>query len=241
MLSTPKAGAALETDTNRWGGDFYDFVPSTADAALCEKACREGFPASGYPYAKERCKAFTYVKPSSASPNGKCWLKETIPLPVTSTCCVSGVVRQDVCVHGSSGQVQTENANAEPLGSGLEYTLKGTGSWLHYAVATEERDSVIEGVTLRFSVSDPKVGWIAAIHVYDGNKRIWQVDDQSYGRDTNAQKPELFHITMPLTKPIQVRHGIGISLLPQTDTTGGSAKSATVEIHSVCAVVSLVR
>jgi hypothetical protein len=71
----------METNTNRYGEDFRDFLPSTADPVVCAEACEKD----------SRCRAWTWVKAELEGPNGHCWLKNRIPPAGQDDCCVSGV------------------------------------------------------------------------------------------------------------------------------------------------------
>ena len=223
---------ALEPNIDRPGGDYKHFPLSTADPKLCEQECRND-PAI-------RCKAFTYVKPTASAPKGICWLKETIPSPVENASCTSGVARQLICAHGNSGQIQDKQADASHHGWGVDYDVAGTGSWLQYAVPTNEADTIIEGVQLRFTLSNPKYGWIAAVHVYDGETVIKKFDNQIYGSSLSSEAPKTTDVLLPLDKPVRVSRGMGISILPQTKQAGGLSKIVNVEVHSVCALVRAV-
>ncbi len=74
----------MEQNTDRPWNDFRHFVPTSADPALCQKACADD----------TRCKAWTYVKPNTVQgPQPNCYLKSPAPNPVQNTCCVSGIKR----------------------------------------------------------------------------------------------------------------------------------------------------
>jgi hypothetical protein len=71
----------LEPDINRYGDDYHEFVPATANPDLCAEACEKG----------ARCKSWTWVKAELEGPTGHCWLKSGIPEATKDTCCVSGL------------------------------------------------------------------------------------------------------------------------------------------------------
>jgi hypothetical protein len=74
---------AMEMNTNRYGDDYRDFIPSRPEPALCAEAC-----------AKDgSCRAWTWVKSELEGPNGHCWLKRPAPAKSPDDCCVSGVIR----------------------------------------------------------------------------------------------------------------------------------------------------
>lgn len=236
-LFTPVVLLALEQNINRPGSDYHHFPPASPDPALCEKMCREGAPFP-YPYAKTRCKAFTYVKPTTSQPKGICWLKEKIPSPVKSSCCVSGVVRQSICVHGNSGQIQNKKVDASHYGWGIDYDVAGTGSWLQYSIPTSESDTIIEGIDLKFTIDNPKYGWLKAVHIYDGDKVLQKFDNQIYGSSLSSEKRKTINLSLPLSQPFKVNQGVGISILPETESAGGLQKIVNIEIHSVCVLVA---
>jgi hypothetical protein len=222
---------ALEQNTDRPGGDYKHFPLASPDPKLCEKECRED------PYI--RCKAFTYVKPSSSAPNGTCYLKEIIPLPVLKTNCISGLTRQLICVHGNSGQIQDKKAAASSYGWGIDYDVSGKGTWIQYSIPTTEADTIVEGVQLRFTIANPVYGWISAIHVYDADGMIQRFDNQRYGSSLSSEDPKTTNLLLPFEKPKSFTRGIGISILPESKKSGGLAKIVNMEFHSVCVLTTV--
>lgn len=219
---------AQEQNINRPGGDYKNFPLTKADPYECEKACRNDI----------RCKAWTYVKPGVQGPKAHCWLKDSIPLPQWDSNCISGVVRYEINVHGNSGQLQKKNEDAKPLGWGLEYEVAGVGSWIHYSIPTSEAGTVIEAVRIKYSISAPLYGWIRAIHVYDGDKRILTLDNQIYGISLSTNDPVTEDTVFPLLKPVRVTRGVGISIQPETKDAGGLMKIVKMTFRSVGIVVT---
>jgi uncharacterized protein YkwD len=80
------AGAEItrEENTDRPGMDYNTISLDTPDPSLCEQACRDD----------DKCKAYTYVKPGVQGKKANCWLKSSVPDPVPSNDCVSGVVQE---------------------------------------------------------------------------------------------------------------------------------------------------
>jgi PAN domain len=77
----PVASSPFEANVDRPGYDFQNFDLPQPRPELCRDAClREG-----------QCRAFTYVNPGFQGPNPRCWLKVSVPQPIPSNCCVSGV------------------------------------------------------------------------------------------------------------------------------------------------------
>ena len=69
----------FEYNFDRPGQDYRSFGVGSPN--VCRQAC----------IRDSNCKAFTYVKPSSAGESGVCWLKGSVPGRNPSTCCISGV------------------------------------------------------------------------------------------------------------------------------------------------------
>lgn len=72
---------SLEYNTDRPGGSYNSFDLSSPSPILCQQACS----------ADLKCQAFSYVNPGIQGPNARCWLKNSVSAPVSSSCCVSGV------------------------------------------------------------------------------------------------------------------------------------------------------
>ena len=68
-----------EDHTNRPGLDYNNFV--TNSWKECESTCGR----------EDRCTAWTYVRPGVQGPQGRCWLKQQVPHPVTDQNTISGV------------------------------------------------------------------------------------------------------------------------------------------------------
>lgn len=80
-LGRAVTGWPLEVGIDRPGSDFRDLDLADADPRLCESACR----------SEAQCLAFTYVHPGVQSDAARCWLKDSVPEPSPSDCCVSAV------------------------------------------------------------------------------------------------------------------------------------------------------
>jgi hypothetical protein len=86
-FETPAAGFpsqfTVEPGFDRPGADYENFeqTGSFQSPGLCRDACD----------SQPQCRSFTYVKPGIAGPKARCWLKNTVPPPVESLCCISGV------------------------------------------------------------------------------------------------------------------------------------------------------
>ncbi|MCB1627386.1 MAG: PAN domain-containing protein [Xanthomonadales bacterium] len=73
--------AAMEPGTDRPGSDYRDFDLDQADPAQCAMACD----------GDAQCAAWTYVQPGVQGDSARCWLKNQVPDPVASDCCISGL------------------------------------------------------------------------------------------------------------------------------------------------------
>ncbi|HKA86663.1 MAG TPA: PAN domain-containing protein [Haliangiales bacterium] len=72
----------VETNVNRYGGDYTGFDISQPRPLWCAYYCAED----------SRCLAFTYVPPGIQGPYAKCWLKSTVPGQSYAPGLVSGVI-----------------------------------------------------------------------------------------------------------------------------------------------------
>jgi hypothetical protein len=78
--SPPIGPTSLEPDVSRPGADYRTLVLPRADVELCRNACDyDG-----------RCHAYTYAHPGFRGPSAVCWLKSSVPAPVSDKCCISG-------------------------------------------------------------------------------------------------------------------------------------------------------
>ncbi len=87
--------AWAQASFDRPGGDYARLVIDSGDPAECAMKC-EG---------DRRCRAWSFNYPSEQSENAVCWLKNTVPARVASTCCISGVRGAGV-VEPFTGQVE---------------------------------------------------------------------------------------------------------------------------------------
>jgi hypothetical protein len=78
VLTLLSCSAFAVDGTNLPGNDYANFeAPS---AFVCRNTCG----------GESRCQAYTWVKPGIQGPNGRCWLKHTLPTIVKDACCNSG-------------------------------------------------------------------------------------------------------------------------------------------------------
>jgi hypothetical protein len=70
----------IELNTDRPGSDISTIALAKPKHILCHDACR----------SNSECVAWTYVKPGIISAKAHCRLKNKLPEPKRSSCCVSG-------------------------------------------------------------------------------------------------------------------------------------------------------
>jgi 1-phosphatidylinositol phosphodiesterase len=75
------AGPGFEVNVDRPGSDYRSFDLPAPQPDICRNQCM----------SETACVAFTYVNPGVQGPAARCWLKNSVPPPNPSGCCVSGV------------------------------------------------------------------------------------------------------------------------------------------------------
>jgi len=99
LLVGPPPEQVLEYDVVRYGSD-YDNIEMLIDSPeLCQAKCTKD----------PKCKAFTYSKAGIWEPNGRCWLKHSVPPRTSSPGNISGVIQRD----SSPYQVHTTTEKLE--------------------------------------------------------------------------------------------------------------------------------
>jgi PAN domain len=71
----------MENHTDRPGLDYHGF--DAVSPAACQNACLAD---------RDRCAAWTYVRPGVQGESARCYMKNAVPPPVPNLCCVSGVM-----------------------------------------------------------------------------------------------------------------------------------------------------
>jgi hypothetical protein len=79
----PQPDGKILAGINLNGQDYRVFEPAQADAKLCQAACRD----------EKQCLAWTFDRPSNKAKNGRCGLKNRIPVQSANSCCTSAVER----------------------------------------------------------------------------------------------------------------------------------------------------
>jgi hypothetical protein len=81
-LAAPASAQDIEYGIDRPGFDIGNFsLPPNGSPENCQGACQ----------ANQRCVAWTFVRSGWQGPAPRCWLKNQVPQPNDSACCVSGV------------------------------------------------------------------------------------------------------------------------------------------------------
>ena len=70
--------------TDLRGADYRNFELSATEPDLCRNACK----------ADSQCAAWTYTNPGIRGPSARCFLKNAVPVATASSCCTSGIERQ---------------------------------------------------------------------------------------------------------------------------------------------------
>lgn len=73
----------MENNTDRPGSDYDRFHINDQRPDRCQSECL---------LQRDRCKAWTYVRPGIQHQQAVCYLKNAVPLARSNTCCVSGVL-----------------------------------------------------------------------------------------------------------------------------------------------------
>jgi 1-phosphatidylinositol phosphodiesterase len=94
--------ATLELNVDRPGSDYRSFDLGSPRPEECRDTCM----------VEPQCVAFTYVNPGVQGPSARCWLKNSVPPPSASNCCVSGVKNAPPAMAG--GDYQGQPAGAPP-------------------------------------------------------------------------------------------------------------------------------
>jgi 1-phosphatidylinositol phosphodiesterase len=95
--SVSSVGTSIEFNVNRPGQDYYSFEPTEATSRKCLEAC----------FNQTACKAFTYIRPSSSVPKGRCYLKNGVPAPEANDYTDSGTKMARPAAGVYSGLVET--------------------------------------------------------------------------------------------------------------------------------------
>lgn len=82
-VSAERIDPGMENDTNRPFSDFDRFHINDNRPDRCQSECL---------LRKDRCKAWTYVRPGFQHEYAVCYLKNAVPRPVSDKCCISGVL-----------------------------------------------------------------------------------------------------------------------------------------------------
>ncbi|WP_158079767.1 phosphatidylinositol-specific phospholipase C domain-containing protein [Archangium sp. Cb G35] len=93
----PTTGTSIEFNVDRPGQDYFEFEPAEATPKKCLEAC----------FSQAECKAFTYIRPGSLAPRGRCYLKNGVPAPVANANTDSGTKMAKPSAGVYSGLIET--------------------------------------------------------------------------------------------------------------------------------------
>lgn len=82
-VSAERIDPGMENDTNRPFSDFDRFHINDNRPDRCQSECL---------LRRDRCKAWSYVRPGIQHKYAVCYLKDAVPKPVSDKCCISGVL-----------------------------------------------------------------------------------------------------------------------------------------------------
>jgi len=88
LVPSGSFATAMESNTDRRGGDYKDFELSRPDPELCQAVCMKD----------PKCRAWTYARPNSPNITGRnahCWLNSVVPKAVSNKYCTSGIKTQE--------------------------------------------------------------------------------------------------------------------------------------------------
>jgi PAN domain/TIR domain len=81
----PATMAGVLRGIDLFAGDYRSFSGPQATPEACQAACK----------AESPCMAWSYVRPGVVGSEQRCFLKSKLPSEVHSTCCISGIERQN--------------------------------------------------------------------------------------------------------------------------------------------------
>lgn len=102
-VDAERVDPGMENNTNRAGSDYDRFHIDDQRPDRCQSECL---------LRRDRCKAWTYVRPGIQHKHAVCYLKHAVPPPVSDKCCISGVLPDK----GRSGILQKPGGIAKAPG-----------------------------------------------------------------------------------------------------------------------------
>ncbi|MDR4495358.1 MAG: PAN domain-containing protein [Nitrospirales bacterium] len=166
-------------NTDLPGQNYSDFAVPTGGSSVCLQACR----------VDPDCQAYTYVKSTSTTPEGRCWLKTGVPLRRAATCCGSGIKRP----------------GGEAMGNTmLAFDLPGSDyQWFYPEASDESRQH-----TICKAACGADSQCRAFTHVkpgYQGKAPVCYLKDnipvQSVNRNTSSGSKDASRIGIPVSGP----------------------------------------
>ena len=84
LIVIDASAQSFEPNIDRPAMDYRSFELSTPNPLLCQQQC----------FNEPICRAWTYVRPGIQGTQARCWLKDRVPEPTASDCCISGMSGQ---------------------------------------------------------------------------------------------------------------------------------------------------
>lgn len=118
------APALAQAGFDRPGGDYAHAIVRKGDPAICAARCERD----------NRCRAWSFSYPTTASKDAMCWLKNTVTPTREDACCVSGVrgaallePRSDIlefAIDRYGGDYKTIDVPSDPTGNACATACK---------------------------------------------------------------------------------------------------------------------
>jgi len=102
---TERVSSGMEDNTDRPGSDYTNFHIQEPKPSLCSEACFA---------QRDKCNAWTYVRPGVQASDAICYLKQPAPAAVASNCCISGTVVSRITAVVTASKEGSTYANRAP-------------------------------------------------------------------------------------------------------------------------------
>ena len=217
----PQVTTSFLADTNFYGRD-YDSFDAAGGAEQCQQACIDDV----------RCQAWTHVRPGIQGPDGKCWLKDSVPAETHDDCCTSGVkqvVASDETAPGGSGSADADASDDEGPHlrvGGMAVTITRRVAANH--AASDPTRTFTEHDTTVFLAFQNKSGqhlradvdvYPDAVHGFDPGKPYWR----GAGVGIGAGQRNSLRLDGPASGLIPGRYRVAVRV-------GGATRSATLTV-----------
>lgn len=134
---------------------------------------------------------------------------------------------ENVCLHGHAAHMEYPKNSSENVykGWGYDSTKSGLYQWLHYAIPVSQSKSKVSSITVRFFLGSID-NFVKAVHLYNGKSKIHSANNLNWSNSGWNTK------VIRLTRPLDVRNGLGISI---RTGSGVESMSHRIIISRVCA------